>query len=116
MLFLCVMYSCYQDLLAQFVSKHKDLASTTINLVVADVQFMDKFVLMGGKTKPSAPGRTPCSPAMASVITNKHDKEHLSPWEWLSTFEKLWILGHCHRSLRSNFYCSFCHSMEKHHP
>jgi hypothetical protein len=54
MLFLCAMHSCYADLLSQFASKHKDLSLATINSVMADACFMDKFVVVGGKQKPSA--------------------------------------------------------------
>ncbi len=54
MFFLCAMHSRYADLLSQFTSKHKDLSLATIDSVVADACFMDKFVVVGGKQKPSA--------------------------------------------------------------
>ncbi len=55
MLFLHAMHSHYADLLSQFASKHKDLSLATIDSVVANACFMDEFVVVGGKQKPSAP-------------------------------------------------------------
>ena len=88
------MHSRYQDLLAQYASKHKDLANTMINPVLADARFMEKFVVVGGKTKPNASDGTPCfTTATSVVITNKDDKEHRSPWEWFATFDKPYVLA-----------------------
>jgi hypothetical protein len=46
--FLQGMHSCYQDLLSQFASKHKDLSLATFDSIVADACFMDEFVVVGG--------------------------------------------------------------------
>jgi hypothetical protein len=70
MLFLCALHSPYNDILTQFGSKQKDLASTLINSVMSDAQFMDKFTLVGSWSKPSAPGVPSCTPAAQSVATN----------------------------------------------
>jgi hypothetical protein len=76
MFFLQALHSCYHDLLTQFVSKQKDFASATINTVLADARFMDKFVVVGGTKKTSTPGTPYCSPLAASVVTNKDGKEY----------------------------------------
>ena len=47
MLFLHSLHPWYNDLLTQFGSKQKDLASTPIDSVVSDARFMDKFTLVG---------------------------------------------------------------------
>jgi hypothetical protein len=57
MLFLWGMHSCYQDLLSQFESKHKDLSLATIDSIIADARFMDEFDVVGGK--PSLALRVP---------------------------------------------------------
>jgi hypothetical protein len=56
MLFLQTLHSHYQDLLAQFTSKQKDLSSMMIDSVVADAKFMDKFIVVGIKLKSGNPG------------------------------------------------------------
>jgi hypothetical protein len=104
MLFLCALHSHYHDLLTQFASKQKDLASTTINLVVADARFMDEFIVVGIKSKPSTPGASPCTPAAASVATNKDGKEYCTVWEWLASYGLPGILARWRRSLRGGFY------------
>jgi hypothetical protein len=116
MLFLCTLYSRYHDLLMQFALKQKDLTSATINSVVADAQFMDKFIVVGVKSKPSTPGASPCTPAAASVATNKDGKEYCTVWEWLVSYNLPGILARWRRSLRGGFYCACCHSNKKHHP
>ncbi len=116
MLFLCALYSSYHNLLMQVTSKQKDLASTTIDLVVADAQFMDKFIVVGVKSKPSAPGASPCTPPAASVATDKDGKEYCTAWEWLASYSLPGILARWRRSLRGGFYCNFCHLNKKHQP
>jgi hypothetical protein len=82
MLFLQGMHSRYQDLLSQFVLKHKDLALATIDSIIADACFMDDFVIVKGKTKPGAPGPSPCSTrSAAAVATNKEGKAFWTPFE-----------------------------------
>jgi hypothetical protein len=87
------MNSHYQDLLTQFASNQKDLFSAMIDSVVADAKFMDEFVVVGAKSKPGTPGASPCTPASASVITDKNKKEHCSPWEWLPMYDSASILS-----------------------
>ena len=72
MLFLQALHSHYHDLLTQFVSKQKDFASATINTVLADARFMDKFAVVGGTKKPSTPGTPYCSPAWCKPMWGKN--------------------------------------------
>ena len=89
---------------------------TTIDSVVADAKFMDKFVAVGANGKAATPSSFPRSPAAATALTNREGKEYCSPWEWLATWDSPGILSRWRRSLRGGFYCTFCHSKEKHHP
>ena len=73
MLFLRRMHSCYQDLLSQFASKHKDLAVATIDSIVGDAKFMDEFKLVEGNSKPH--GSSPRVPSVAAVTTDQDGKE-----------------------------------------
>jgi hypothetical protein len=87
-LFLWVLHSRYHDLLTQLTSRQTDLASATIDSVLADTQFvMDKFVVVGSTKKPLTPGTPSCSPAAASVVTDKDGKGYRTPWEWLTSYD-----------------------------
>jgi hypothetical protein len=116
MLFLRAIHSRYQGILNQFVSKQKDLLAALIDSVVANTKFMDEFSTVGVNGKAIRPTSTPCSLAAATAVTDRNGKEHCSPWEWLSTFKLSSILSCWRRSLKGGFYCSFCHSKDKHHP
>jgi hypothetical protein len=117
MLFLRGMHSRYQDLLSQFASKQKDLALATIDSILTDARFMDDFVVVKGKTKPGAPGSSPCStPSVAAVATNKEGKAFRTPFEWLATYDSGFVTARRHRSLRGDFYCAFCSGKDEHHP
>jgi hypothetical protein len=117
MLFLWGMHLRYQDLLSQFVSKHKDLALATIDSIIADARFMDDFVIVKGKTKPGAPVPSPRStPSAAAVATNKEGKAFQIPFEWLATYDSGFVMACWCRSLRVDFYCKFCSGKDKHHP
>ena len=106
MLFLCALHSCYNDILTQFGSKQKDLASATIDSDVADTWFMDEFTLVGSRSKPSAPGASPCTPAAQFVATDKDGKEFCTAWEWLVSYDSPGILACWRKSLRGGFYCA----------
>jgi hypothetical protein len=116
MLFLHAIHARYSDLLSQFASKHKDLSLASINSVVADARFMDEFVVIGGKHKPGAPNPSSCSPAAASVATDKEGKQFCNLFEWLATYEPTYVATHWRCSLRGDFYCAICNGKEKHHP
>ncbi len=114
MLFLRGMHSRYQDLLAQFATKHKDLSVATIDSIVGDAKFMDEFKLVEGKSKPGGP--SPRVPSVAAVATDKEGKEFRNPFEWLATYDLGFIKQRWQRSLHGGFYCAFCSGKEKHHP
>jgi hypothetical protein len=117
MLFLWGMHLRYQDLLSQFALKHKDLALATIDSIIADARFMDDFVVVGGKTKPGAPGPSPRStPSAAAVATNKEGEAFRTPFKWLATYDSGFVTACWHRSLRWGFYCAFCSGKDKHLP
>jgi hypothetical protein len=116
MLFLCAIHVCYSDLLSQFTSKHKDHSLASINSVMANAQFMDEFVVVGGKHKPGTPNPSSCSPAAASVAMDKEGKQFCNPFEWLAMYELTYVATCWRCSLRSDFYCAICYGKEKHHP
>jgi len=113
MLFLRGMHSCYQDLLSQFASKHKDLAVATIDSIVCDAKFMDEFKLVDGSSKPR--GSTTRVPSVAAVTTDQGGKEFRNPFEWLATYDSGFVKQRWQCSLRGGFYCAFCNGKEKHH-
>jgi hypothetical protein len=84
MLFLRALHARYGDLLTQFASKHKDLSTASIDLVISDAKFMDEFtaVSAGGKPKPGHPSPSPRFPAVASVVTDEDGKYYRTPFEW----------------------------------
>jgi hypothetical protein len=116
MLFLHAIHPCYQDLLNKFASKQKDLSVASIDSVVANAKFIDKFVAIGTNGEPVHPPSTPQAPAVATALTGCKGKEHCSSWEWLAAFDSNDMLSCWHQSLCGGFYCAVCHSKEKHHP
>lgn len=115
MLFLRGLHSRYNDLLAQFASKQKDLSLATIDSIVSDAKFMDEFKLVEGK-QPKPGGSSPRVPSVSAVAIDKDGKEFRNPFEWLATYDSTFVKQRWQRSLRGNFYCAFCSSKEKHHP
>ena len=118
MLFLRALHACYGDLLSQFASKQKDLSTATIDLVISDAKFMDEFTVVGadGKPKPGLLSPSPCSPAVASVVTDGDGKRYRTPFEWLAAYHPGALTNRWRKSLGGNFYCAFCNGKEKHHP
>jgi hypothetical protein len=76
---------------------------------------MDEFVVVGGKHKPGAPNPSSCSPAAASVATDKEGKQFCNPFEWPAMHKPTCVATHWHCSLRGDFYCAICNGKEKHH-
>ena len=52
MLFLRAIHPCYEGLLNQFASKHKDLSTASIDSILSDAKNMDGFIPVGAKGKP----------------------------------------------------------------
>jgi len=92
------------------------LSVASTNSVVADATFMDEFVAVGANGKAVPPSSFPRSPAAAMALTDREGKEHRSSWVWLVAYDSPGILARWCCSLRLGFYCTFCHSKEKHRP
>jgi hypothetical protein len=73
---------------------------------------MDKFIIVGVKTKPGTLVALPCTPAAATVATDKDGKEHCSPLEWIATLDSTSIVSQWRWSLKGSFSCAFCNSKE----
>ena len=116
MLFLRAIHPRYEGLINQFASKQKDLSTTSIDLIMSDVKYMDGFIPVDANGKPVLPPSTPRLPTAATVVTDHDGKEHRSPWEWLATFDTKGITARWHRSMQGGFYCAICHSKDKHLP
>jgi hypothetical protein len=116
MLFLRAIHPRYEGLLNQFTSEHKDLSTASIDSILSDAKYMDGFIPVGAKGKPVLTPSTPRSPVAASVVADCDGKEHHSPWEWLASFEPGYISTRWHRSMKGGFYCTVCHSKDKHLP
>ncbi len=71
MFFLRLLHSCYEDLLKQLWSCYKSLEGASLDTIVADVCYHDKFKLMGSNKKVPV-GKTPkASAAAASSVVHK---------------------------------------------
>ena len=93
MLILLALYSRYNNLLTQFGSKQKDLASASINFVLDDAQFMDKFTLVRSQSKPSASDTPSCTPT--AVHHHKQGREGVCTVHSLVDF----LVNPCHSSV-----------------
>ncbi len=82
MFFLWSLPQRYEDLLDQFHSCYKDLESASIDFIVDDVRFHNKFKVVESDKKPPA-GKSPCT-ATASTNTNRQGKVWNNPFEWLA--------------------------------
>jgi hypothetical protein len=60
-------------------------------------------VVLGIKTKPGAPYIHPCSPAMASVVTDKVGKKNHTLWEWLVIYELASTVSQWQHSPKGSF-------------
>jgi hypothetical protein len=47
MFFLCSLHSCYEPILDQFWLHYKSLETASLDLIVSDVRFHDKFKVVG---------------------------------------------------------------------
>ena len=74
MLFLHAIHPRYEGLLNQFASKQKDLSIASIDLILLDAKYMDRFIPVGSKGKALFSPSTPRSPAAATVVTYRDGK------------------------------------------
>ncbi len=75
MFFLCLLHSCYDDLLEQFWSHYKTLKGSSLNLIVADVRYHNKFKFDGLDKKAPAPSGPKAAAAATSPHVDKQGKE-----------------------------------------
>ncbi len=80
----------------------------TIDSVVEDVRYHDKFTPVGNKKVPGG-----STPKAASVNVERNGKEWPSPFEWLSTYATKGIKTHWERAIAGTGICPICHRAEK---
>jgi hypothetical protein len=117
MFFLCLLPSCYAPLLKQFWSRFCCLETASLNLIVLDVCFHNKFKVMG-EDKKAPPGKGPkVVAAAASPAVDCQGKNRNNPYEWLSKLNIDSIKQRWKRSLAGNGFCPICHSdVDRHAP
>ncbi len=86
MFFLRSLHSCYDDLLEQFCSYYKSLESASLDSIVADVRYHDKFKLIGSMKKLPSVKTPKAAAAAASSQEDKQGKEWNKPYKWLASF------------------------------
>ena len=109
MLFLCALHSRYSDLLDQFWSRYKTLETATIDSVVENARYHDKFKLVGSDKK--VPGGA--TPKAATVNVNRNGKEWSLPFEWLSSYSTKGLKTRWDRAIAGTGICPICHRAEK---
>jgi hypothetical protein len=115
MFFLCALHSCYKDLLEQFWLCYKSLKGASLNSIVADGCYYDKFKLVGPDNKVPV-GKTPKAAATAaSSAVDKQGKQWNIPYKWLASFNIKSIKKHWTRSLAGTGFCPICHQDEDKH-
>jgi hypothetical protein len=85
MFFLCLLHSCYDDLLEQFWSCYKPLEGASLDSIVADVHYHNKFKLVGSNKKVPASKGPKAAAAAASSAVDKQGKEWGNLFEWLAS-------------------------------
>jgi hypothetical protein len=86
MFFLCLLHSCYNDLLEQFWSRYKSLGGASLNSIVVDICYYNKFKFIGSDKKVPALRGPKAAAAVASHHVDKQGKEWNNPYEWLASF------------------------------
>jgi hypothetical protein len=109
MLFLRALHACYSDLLDQFRSRYKTLETASIDSVVEDARYHDKFKLVGSDKK--VPGGA--TPKAATANVDKNGKEWSSPFEWLSSYSTKGLKTRWDRAIAGTGICPICHRAEK---
>jgi hypothetical protein len=83
MLFLHELHSCYSDIVEQFWTRHKSFETTSIEIIVADVTYHDKFILK--EPRPQDKSSKPPSqiPAASVAHTDNAGTVRSSQFDWL---------------------------------
>jgi hypothetical protein len=83
MLFLRTLHGRYSDIMEQFRTQHKSLETSTIDLIVDDVNHHDTFILKEPRCGDKSSEPLSRVPAAASGHTNNADTVWNSPFDWL---------------------------------
>jgi hypothetical protein len=115
MLFLRGLHSWYNDIVTQFWSGHKSIKMATINSIVSDVTFHDRFTLVESKIGKSggSSGSTPCVPAAMSANTDRQGNVWQTSFEWLAKNQVKGIKQRWSRAMAGNGICPVCHCDKK---
>jgi hypothetical protein len=68
MLFLRALHSCYRDIVEQFRTRHKSIETTSIDMIVNDVTYHNKFILK----KPCCANKSPMPPSRVPTAAAAH--------------------------------------------
>ncbi len=117
MFFLCSLPSHYAPLLDQFWLRLCCLETASLDLVVSDVRFHNKFKVIG-EDKKAPPGKGPKAvAATASPAVDRQGKNWNNPYEWLSKLNIDSVKRHWKHSLAGNGFCTICHQdVDRHAP
>jgi hypothetical protein len=94
MFFICLLHSCYNDLLEQFPSCYKSLEDASLDLIVADLCHHAEFEFVRLDKKAPAPKGSKAAVAASSPHVNKQGKEWNNPYEWLASFNIIRVKKH----------------------
>jgi hypothetical protein len=111
MFFLWSLHPCYEALLKQLHSWYKSLESASLDSIVADIRYHDKFNLVGLDNKKSPAGKTPRADTAATNV-DKQGKEWNNPLEWLSTLQANSFKKWQKQALAGNGICPICHRVD----
>jgi hypothetical protein len=114
MLFLQALHSRYSDLLEQFCTRFKSIEHATIDSIVDDVTYHDRFTVHEHKgAKP--PTYSPRVPAAASANTDQKGNVWQTPFELLlKSFSVKSIKTRWTHALAGTGICPICHCKDKH--
>jgi hypothetical protein len=109
MFFLRSLHSSYDDLLEQFCSHYKSLEGPSLDSIVADVRYHDKFQFVESDKKLPAAKTPKAAAAAASSQVDKQGKEWNNLYEWLASFNIKGMKKHWTCLLAGTGFCPICH-------
>ncbi len=115
MLFLCALHSCYSNIIEQFQTRQKSMETTSIDMIIDDVKYHDKFILKKPRAdkSPKPPSRVPTA---AVAHTNNAGTVWSSPFDWLSTSYGDKGIQNCWKKVLGGIgTCPMCHRGEPKH-
>jgi hypothetical protein len=116
MFFFCLLHSCYEPILNQFWSCYKSLETASLDLIVSDVRFHNKFKVVGADKK-APPGKGPkAAAAAASPTVDCQGKAWNNPYKWILKLNVDSVKRRRKRSFAGNGFCPICHRTETNIP